>query len=121
MSNLSTCQLCLKKKDLQKSHIIPKLIFTWLKKNSATGNMRSLKSPNLRIQDGIKIKLLCVDCEQLFSTYEKQFAENFFFPYHKDPSVVVNYSEYLSKFSTSLSWRVLTDFLNESKLDHCNI
>ena len=51
--------------------------------------MRSLLSPNLRIQDGVKKKLLCGDCELLFSIYEKQFAENIFIPYHNDPSVVV--------------------------------
>jgi len=118
MSTYSKCQLCLKKKDLKDSHIIPKFIYAWLKMTSATGYMRSLLSPNLRIQDGVKKKLLCGDCEQLFSIYEKQFAENIFIPYQNDPSVVVRYGEYLLKFSTSLSWRVLTDFMNESRLGH---
>jgi len=118
MSTYSKCQLCLKKKELQHSHIIPKFIYAWLKKTSATSHMRSLLAPNLRIQDGVKKKLLCLDCEQLFSTYEKQFAENIFFPYHNDPSVVVRYNEYLLKFSTSLTFRVLIDFINESRLSH---
>ena len=113
MSTHSTCQLCLKKKDLQDSHILPKFIYAWLKNTSATGYMRSLLAPNLRIQDGVKKKLLCLDCERLFATYEKQFAENIFFPYHNDPSVVVRYNEYFLKFSVSLTWRVFIYFINE--------
>jgi hypothetical protein len=117
-SEKKKCQLCLERKDIQESHIIPKFIYTWLKATSATGHMRLLRAPNLRVQNGEKLKLLCRDCEQIFSRHEKQFAEKIFYPFHNNPSVVVRYYEYLLRFSASLTWRVLIDFINESRLSH---
>jgi hypothetical protein len=112
------CRLCQKEADLHESHIIPKFAFRWLKETSATGNLRFSQTPNKRVQDGEKPKLLCQNCEQLFSGFETEFSSKMFYPYHEDNKIRVNYSIYLIKFSTSLSWRVLTFFSERGQLDH---
>jgi hypothetical protein len=65
------------------------------------------QTPNRRVQDGVKKKLLCGDCEQKIGNYEASFAAQIFLPYQEDPSHQTTYDEYLIKFATSLSWRVL--------------
>ena len=72
---------------------------------SATGRLRSAKSPNLRLQDTRTVNLLCQDCEQQFGTYEKYFAETIFIPVLESFTPTVNYDERLLKFIVSLSWR----------------
>jgi len=69
--------------------------------------MRHGPEPNLRVQDGLKEKLLCEACEQLLSSWEKPTAEKLFLPYHADTSVKVEYGPWLAKFTASLLWRVL--------------
>ncbi len=103
----NVCKLCGSKKGLQQSHIIPKFVFKWLKESSATGYLRVGANPNIRCQDGLKTELLCWDCEQLLSSWENEVSKSLFYPYQstKQP---LSYSEYLLKFSVSLSWRVLT-------------
>jgi hypothetical protein len=106
------CALCLEEKELQLSHIIPKFVFNYLKE-SAPGGLRSYRTPNLRIQDGEKEYLLCRDCEQLFSSWEKPFSEHIFVPLH-DPSPVTTpivYKQWALKFAASVSWRVLNYYM----------
>ena len=55
---ISECALCLKEKTLCDSHIIPSFVYKWLKDTSATGYLRNGNSPNLRQQDGLKIKII---------------------------------------------------------------
>lgn len=64
------CRLCNKEGILINSHIIPKFIFKWHKKSSATGYLRTNLDPNKREQDGIKMRLLCNNCEALFNEWE---------------------------------------------------
>lgn len=105
------CKLCEKVTDLQLSHIIPKFVFAWLKE-TVPGGIRSNRVPNRRIQDGEKDYLLCRDCEQILSVWEKQFCEQIFIPLHSS-SPVTNYIQYgpwVLKFAVSVSWRVLLYF-----------
>lgn len=102
------CALCGEEARLQESHIIPKFVIRYLK-TSAPSAIRSNRAPNRRIQDGEKLHLLCRDCEQLFSGWEKTFAENLFVPLH-NPSPVIKplpYRQWALKFAVSVSWRVL--------------
>lgn len=101
------CRLCKKEKELVNSHIIPKFIISWLKDTSVTGRIRMGENPNIPRQDGIKIKLLCKDCENLFSKWEKAFSENIFHPYLSDKSIKFEYDSWLVNFISSLSWRVI--------------
>jgi len=64
-------------------------------------------NPNLRKQDGDKPKLLCEDCEQLFSQAERKFAKNVFQPYHESGTTSFTYGPWLSYFISSVNWRTL--------------
>ncbi len=111
------CSLCDNQKDLQQSHIIPSFVYKWLKNSSVTGYLRFGETPNKRVQDGEKKYLLCKDCEQLFSSWEKTFANELFVPFHQSEPIKP-YGKWLLKFSTSVSWRVLTLFKNHLDLNH---
>jgi hypothetical protein len=100
------CQLCQKEKPLRNSHIFPKFIFTWLK-NTGNGYLRNVANYNVRIQDGVKMKMLCSDCEQLFSDCETYFAKYIFHPVANDKLSIFEYSEKLYYFIISLVWRVV--------------
>lgn len=108
-----TCRLCGKHSTLCESHIIPSFVYRWLKDSSATGYIRFGELMNKRVQDGIKMHLLCEDCEQRFGQYEKAFSENIFDPFHADKSTNFAYDHWLSKFAVSVSWRVLTYFKDD--------
>ena len=67
MMPISSCRLCGATKELQESHILPGFVFRWKKETSATGYLRFGQQPNLRVQDGVKLHLLCRDCERRFN------------------------------------------------------
>ena len=117
------CQLCLGERDLKESHIIPKFVGKWLKDTSATGYIRQAKQPNLRQQDFHTERLLCGECENLFSQWENLFTKNIFLPYVNEGKRTFDYENWLLKFAVSLIWRVglveLNDF-REFKPDLAN-
>lgn len=103
------CALCQKEKELVKSHIVPHFVFRWLRKSSIS-KLRSLTNINVPIQDGIKIPLLCKECEGLISKWESEFAEKIFYPFHNleyEDSFNFEYQEWCLRFLISLSWRNL--------------
>jgi hypothetical protein len=101
------CALCEKVAELQLSHIVPKFVFTWLKQSG--GGIRANRVPNRRIQDGQKEYLLCLNCEQLFSGWERIFCEQLFVPLHCSTPVIapIIYGPWALRFAVSISWRVL--------------
>lgn len=101
------CLLCQKEPQGELSHIIPSFAFKWLKKTSATGFLRNASSPNRRVQDGEKYPLLCEGCEDLFSGFEREFANRMFHPYTKDKKGGIEYERWFLKFSASIAWRAL--------------
>ena len=105
------CTLCGGSSDLQASHIIPGFVFDWLRSTSATGHFRFAQSPNLRVQDGLKPRMLCKDCEQLFASWEKTFSEECFVPLNDGAISSLSYGPWMLKFATSVSWRVLSVFV----------
>ncbi len=111
------CALCAGSSDLQASHIIPRFVFEWLRRTSATGHIRSSESPNRRVQDGLKPRMLCRDCEQLFSSWEKEFAESCFAPLNSGSVRRISYGPWMLKFATSVSWRVLRLYTSSGYLD----
>jgi len=74
------CKLCDNFRKIEDSHVIPNFIHKWTKKTSYTGNVRTSDLPNKVDQGGYKEYMLCSQCEQLFSTWEKYFAEIHFKP-----------------------------------------
>lgn len=101
------CQLCLRQRDLQKSHMIPGFVYRWLRESSPTGYLRTTQAPNKRVQDGPTCRLLCAECEGLFSGWEKSFSEQVFLPLHKGTTSLFQYSDWALKFAVSVSWRTL--------------
>lgn len=104
---MGICALCEKEKELCESHFIPKFVFDWIKKTSATGYLRQAININKRSQDGTREKFLCFECETKFSKHEKYFADEFFYPYLEKKKTSFNYNENLQKFIISISWRLL--------------
>jgi hypothetical protein len=100
----------------QLSHLIPAFVFRWQKESSGNGHLRSSKEPNVRSQDGLKRYWLCTDCEQRFSAWEGEFANKIFHPYLKRSGEVLPYGDWLLRFATSVSWRILTYALEEGKI-----
>lgn len=104
------CRLCETDAiELQMSHIVPKMFYEQIKKNSKTGGLREVSNPNKREQDGLKLPFLCSNCEELFSKYETYFANNILVKMIEDPE---NYSfstsdDNIRYFLLSVAWRVL--------------
>lgn len=101
------CALCGTRTSLELSHIIPKFVFRWFRDTSATGRMRYSRTPNKRVQDGLKTRLLCSQCESRFSFFEDQFARHVFHPLNEDPSQRIRYEDWLLKFCVSVCWRIV--------------
>lgn len=106
MTNIKKCALCDKERSLMESHVIPKFVFRWLKKTGGP-YLRKADNPNMRVEDGIKIKLLCNDCEQLFSKLEDNFARNIFYPYSDKKTTSFYFDSGLIEFSISVLYRIL--------------
>lgn len=101
-----TCKLCNLDKDLKESHIIPKFIFRWLKESGGE-YFRSPETPNRRLHDGIKPRMLCNECEGIFSKLETDFSSKIFYPHVKGKQTIFEYNSNLFKFCVSILWRVL--------------
>lgn len=113
---MGQCALCRENKELQLSHIVPHFVGRKLIKTSP-GNIRVTKEPNKVAQDIEKHFLLCHDCEELFSSKERWFANTIFNPYQDHKKSVFNYDENLTYFIISLSWRSLYLDLAEFSCD----
>lgn len=110
------CALCKEERELMKSHIIPAFVYRWLKKSSGNGHIRSTKNPNKRVQDGVKERLLCNECESRFSIAETEFANRIFHPYSTESGGRLRYFEWMMYFCTSVSWRILTFYRDNGHL-----
>lgn len=115
------CALCGRSGEIRQSHIIPKFASRWIKRTAATGYLASAADAAKRAQDGVKVQLLCGDCEELFSKYEKHFAENVFCPFHDKGARSFNYDKNLALFAASLSWRSLKTTCGEAARDRPNL
>lgn len=111
-----TCRLCQQQAELQNSHILPAFVFRWLKESAGNGHIRYGMEPNQRVQDGHKRYWLCAACEGRLSLSETSFATNLFHPYLEASGKQFYYSRWLMHFCTSLSWRVLRFYLEETNL-----
>ncbi|WP_191559403.1 hypothetical protein [Metabacillus idriensis] len=102
------CALCGNQAELKLSHIIPKFVFRYLKKDSFTGRMRMTSDPNRAVQDGDKIYLLCGTCEGLFSKNETYFSNTIYRPFKEGGFNGLKYDkDSLYFFITSVNWRTL--------------
>jgi len=70
---LENCRLCGEEKELKKSHIIPRFFYKhmeWHEKNFRYQILGIHSYYKIIRQGGIKEKLLCKECEQIFSCWE---------------------------------------------------
>jgi len=113
------CYLCEREHVLKLSHVLPKFVFNWHKRNSPSYLRNGLEA-NKRIQDGEKDYLFCEECEQLFSKWEDKFAREVY-PVLQDPNnpnPIASYKEWAIKFATSVSFRVAVFSRKEGDLSH---
>lgn len=106
---MEKCKYCQQSESIKNSHIIPKFIFDWLKETSATGSIRNSISPNKRVHDGVKVDLLCTECEKKFSTFENSFKRNIFskIANYRKQREVIDFTSDDKKCVYSIIWRVL--------------
>lgn len=123
------CPLCGKVVDeIRMSHIIPSFVGKWLKETSVTGYLRQGQNANVRVQDIVKKKLLCSDCEIGLSLNEKLFAENIFKPYTTQElnewAVAQGkikhfvYGEWFTQFVIGMQWKALLTNSDLSEMDN---
>jgi hypothetical protein len=98
------CALCHEIRDLRESHIVPKLVARWIKKDEPGTLFQNLESGKVR-QDISRKRLLCDECEQRFSKFEGPFRERILDPYLRGESKFPR-GEWLTRFATSLAFRV---------------
>jgi len=69
---MKKCKLCLSEKELKNSHIIPEFVYKTMydKKHRFFEINESKKIDNKMLQKGVREKLLCGECEQIFSKNE---------------------------------------------------
>ena len=101
-----SCALCQEEAELRDSHVLPAFVFRWLRDRSGTGHFRNTDNINRRVQDGLKKPWLCDACEGLLSCEERAFSAKLFHPWLEGVRQV-EYEDWLQKFCTSISWRVL--------------
>lgn len=99
------CGLCGQIGPVETSHIVPRFVTRWLQRTSATGHIRRVIEPNLRVQDPGKMPLLCKKCEGVLSRDERWFSEKVFIPYLEESHTRFTYGEALRRFVVGLAWR----------------
>lgn len=108
------CKLCLRDKELVRSHIIPEFFYKNTYSNShkiSVVSTRRIRKELLNLQKGLRERLLCKDCEQLFSPWEKYVNEMLFIRPQKGRSnhylIQIKGLDYktFKMFGLSLIWR----------------
>lgn len=107
------CDLDGNESKLCESHVIPKFVYTWMKKTGA-GRLRNTNMINKLVYDGIKKRMLCKQCEDKFAKHEKSFSEKVFHPYLEDKNLRVKNNDSLKYFVISILWRVLKFYKDDS-------
>jgi len=111
---MKTCRLCLNKRDLKNSHIIPEFFYQPLydKKHRLLVLSTKKKRPRPMEQKGVRERLLCGDCETKLSrweTYAAKVLTNIIIPNHDtEPFITVGDIDYrkFKLFELSVLWRV---------------
>lgn len=111
---MTACKLCLKEKDLCKSHIYPEYMYKHCYDNGHTYIEfdADKKSYNRKRRKGIYEKLLCRDCEDIIMEYEN-YAKPILYDevkphiYNKNKGFITKDYDYLvfKLFVLSLLWR----------------
>ena len=110
-NQMGTCALCGKENiQLMQSHLIPKAVYKRIKtfKNSRFREMDDIQKI---YQDGEKKPMLCHDCEEFFSKYERDFCNTFLDKYTADKLIPSTITQNINFYLLTVSWRILYDDL----------
>ena len=108
------CKLCQQEKKLLNSHVIPEFFYRYTYSGTHKVSVVStgkISKEFLNLQKGLREKLLCQDCEQLFSPWEKYVCETLFMTPQKGKSndhlIKIERLDYakFKLFGFSLMWR----------------
>jgi len=108
------CRLCLNEAPLCNSHIIPEWCFKCIydETHHALHIVPDPDEPTIKIQKGLRERLLCSRCEGQFATYEKYVREIIFggtelLISQQDNALHINECDYekLKLFQLSILWR----------------
>lgn len=107
-----TCALCRRENiELMQSHIIPKAVYKRTR-SFENSRFRSFYEPKEIYQDGEKKHMLCHDCEEFFSKYERAFSNYFLDQYLKSVSYSLpEITEDTNFYALTVAWRILYDDL----------
>jgi len=111
--NFPECALCNQSKELVESHIISKMFYKWIKATTKSKIPRFRSIDDKISQDGYKIYLLCLDCENYFSKFETYFSSKIYQPTINNIHKNVKYDIRLIKFIVSIGWRFLYVYLKQ--------
>ena len=92
------------------SHLIPKLVYRRIRSHP-NSKFRSMDNFTKEMQDGEKRKMLCHNCEELFSASETWFANNFLNSYMQNNIIPYVEKRNLDYYIISVAWRILWDDL----------
>ena len=113
-----TCRLCLKHRELKRSHTTSALIYRWLRRTQRRQNapfiMLDVDGTHRPAQDGIKTPLCCWECEQDLGVDEREFRNRFFGPYIAGETTNRSYGSWLLRFATANVWRAQRYHLEET-------
>jgi len=101
----STCLLCIEGELCELGHIIPKFVMRFLKSasNKSTFYLNNTKT---KAQDTLALRILCKNCENRFSHYEKFFVDKFFKKYYRKREHN-GFGEEVYYFALSVAWRIM--------------
>lgn len=122
--HLSVCRLCKQPRQLCSSHIIPEFMYRPLydEKHRFWQLSSFPQRPNRKFQKGFRELLLCADCEQRFSRFER-YARDVFFgnatsqPVQIETGLLFSRLRYkpLKLFFLSLIWRLAVTSVSQLK------
>jgi hypothetical protein len=107
VENSGICRMCSMTAPLGAGHVVPALVYRWLKETAALPFLRAGENPNLRVQDGWKRHWFCRACEDQMGRFEKAFAEELFPLVVSEKPAPYRHGPWLSRFIASVAWRTL--------------
>lgn len=102
------CALCGGQRKLEQSHVIPQFGYRWAAQAAGKGERSA----------GPTRPMLCGECEDLFSSYESEFARRVFHPLAIRSILNAKYTAWLRQFAASVCWRILEVRVAENQLRH---
>ena len=109
------CILCRCEPPIKNSHVLPKFVFKWMIETGGTKHLRYGATPNKRVQDGLKLPLLCLKCESKTGLVENEFATKIFRPSVNNSTLPKKYTRSTYEFVASVHHRIQAHYIKNSE------